>query len=219
VVEELALLKRKLERERRARQEAEALLEEKSRALYDSNQELREANATLDERVRERTRELSMARDEALAASRAKTEFLANMSHELRTPLNAIIGFSEVLMGEIFGPADPRYPDFAADIHASGRHLLEIINDILDMSKIEAGKLDLHESELDLGEVVDSCDRLIARRGDRSGCGAGYEPPAGAPRTISADPTKLKQVPAQPPVEQREIHTTRRHGDHRPIHV
>src|SRR5439155_12110620 len=81
------------------------------------------------------------ARDAAMAASRAKTAFLANMSHELRTPLNAIIGFSEVMIRELFGPVgSPRYQEYCRLIHESGGHLLELINSVLDMSKIEAGK-------------------------------------------------------------------------------
>jgi signal transduction histidine kinase len=94
------------------------------------------------------------ARNQAELANRAKSEFLANMSHELRTPLNAIIGFSEIMQREYFGPlGTPRYKEYAADINTSGVHLLDLINDVLDMSKIEAGKLELHEEAVSLQEA------------------------------------------------------------------
>jgi PAS domain S-box-containing protein len=99
---------------------------------------------------------------EAERASRAKSAFLANMSHELRTPLNAIIGFSEVISNAEFGPIVPaRYREYIADILASGRHLLAVINNILDMSRIEAGRESLDEAELDLSETVTSCVRMV----------------------------------------------------------
>ena len=109
--------------------------------------------------------DLRRAKDEAELASRSKTEFLANMSHELRTPLNAIIGFSDVLAGEIFGAlGDSRYQDYARDIHESGFHLLNLINDVLDVSKIEFGKVELQEEEIEISSVVDSCVRLMRER-------------------------------------------------------
>jgi len=109
--------------------------------------------------------EMQQARDAAELASRSKSEFLANMSHELRTPLNAIIGFSEMIRNEVFGPAgDARYREYATDIHASGSHLLELINDILDLSKIEAGKVELYEEDVDLAQLLDNCIRLIRGR-------------------------------------------------------
>jgi PAS domain S-box-containing protein len=108
---------------------------------------------------------LRAAMQEALAASRTKTEFLANMSHELRTPLNAIIGFSEMISAEMLGKLpDPRYRSYAADIVSSGRHLLDIINDILDISKIEAGRLALNEERVDLHEVIAKCVKFMQGR-------------------------------------------------------
>ncbi len=102
-------------------------------------------------------------------ANRSKTEFLANMSHELRTPLNAIIGFSEMFKLETFGPlASPQYKDYAYDIHDSAGHLLAIINDILDVSKIEAGERDLNEAELNVEAVIESCLRLVKERAERA---------------------------------------------------
>jgi signal transduction histidine kinase len=99
-------------------------------------------------------------------ANRTKTEFLANMSHELRTPLNAILGFSEVIEGAMFGPVPARYADYAHDIHRSGQHLLELVNDVLDLAKLEAGKLELHESELALAAMIDDCMNLVRGRAD-----------------------------------------------------
>ena len=101
---------------------------------------------------------LTRTRDEAESASRAKTQFLANMSHELRTPLNAVIGFSEILNRELFGAlGEARYRDYARLIHESGEHLLNVVNDILDMSKIEAGKFKIVKEPFDVGSLVKSC--------------------------------------------------------------
>ena len=114
--------------------------------------------------------ELIKSKEAAEFANRTKTEFLANMSHELRTPLNAIIGFAEVIKDEMFGPVGQnKYADYAKDIHDSGRHLLDLINDVLDLSKLEAGKLELHESDVVLRTVVDECLALIRNRAEKSG--------------------------------------------------
>ncbi len=108
---------------------------------------------------------LMRAKEQADFANRSKSEFLANMSHELRTPLNAIIGFSEILRDQLFGPlGQPQYVEYAGDIHDSGQLLLSLINDILDMSKIEAGKRELAESIMDVEQIVRSVSRLVAAR-------------------------------------------------------
>jgi signal transduction histidine kinase len=104
------------------------------------------------------------AKEVAETSNRVKSEFLANMSHELRTPLNAIIGFSEIIGTEVFGPGVPRYRDYATDIHGAGRHLLSLINDILDISKAEAGKLELHVEATDLPSLIKECARLMRGR-------------------------------------------------------
>ncbi len=114
--------------------------------------------------LKQREEELIEAKNEAEYANRSKSEFLANMSHELRTPLNAIIGFSQVIRDQLFGPDQGRYVDYARDIHESGRLLLDLINDILDMSKLEAGKQVLYEENLSLAQVVEDCLKIIAAR-------------------------------------------------------
>ncbi len=119
---------------------------------------------------REEEERLRDARDVADSANRSKTEFLANMSHELRTPLNAIIGFSEALDREIYGAlGNDRYKEYAQDIHSSGIHLLNIINDILDLSKIEADKFELAEEVVDIDDTIDTVMRIVAPRADQAG--------------------------------------------------
>jgi two-component system cell cycle sensor histidine kinase PleC len=118
-------------------------------------------------RVARERDEAAHARQRAEAASRAKSEFLANMSHELRTPLNAIIGFSQAIEGQIFGAdAMPRYIDYARHIHESGRHLLALISDILDMSRIEVGRFELVNETLDIPAFIESCAAMMRRQAE-----------------------------------------------------
>jgi signal transduction histidine kinase len=121
---------------------------------------------TLAETARE---EAIVSRDAAVQASRAKSMFLANMSHELRTPLNAVIGFAELMHGELFGPlGDKRYRDYTSRIQDAGRHLLDLINDILDMSKIEAGKMELERRSFSLDAQVRECLELMQDRASQA---------------------------------------------------
>jgi signal transduction histidine kinase len=112
-------------------------------------------------------KELEAANRELAAASQHKSEFLANMSQELRTPLNAIIGFSEVLSEKMFGELNEKQEEYSKDIHASGQHLLSLINDILDLSKIEAGKMDLELSDFDMPMTIDNALMLVRERAAR----------------------------------------------------
>jgi PAS domain S-box-containing protein len=134
------------------------------------------------------------AKEEAELASRSKTEFLANMSHELRTPLNAIIGFSQVMADEIMGPmGSQRYVGYARDICSSAQHLLGIISDILDVSKLEAGKVELDEEETDIATVVRDVLQLVGERARALEIGIDIDLAPDLP-PLKADPLKLKQV-------------------------
>jgi signal transduction histidine kinase len=137
---------------------------------------------------------LRRAKEAAEAASRAKTEFLATVSHELRTPLNAIIGFSELMIRGILGPiGNPQYVEYLEDINQSGTHLLSIINDILDFSKAEASKLELHESEVDIHQVVIGLTRLMGPRARDAGLELCDRIPSDLPH-LWCDERKLKQM-------------------------
>ncbi len=139
-------------------------------------------------------RELIDARDEAQAASKAKSHFLANMSHELRTPLNAILGFSEVMTHEMFGPVgSARYLEYAHLINELGSHLLELINGILDMSKIEAGKFELSEETFDFEDVAGQALAFVKMQADRKGVALKMTVPEDC-RRIVADKRAVKQV-------------------------
>jgi two-component system cell cycle sensor histidine kinase PleC len=141
--------------------------------LYSTTLATLEARAEKDALIGELEQSKSIsdeARRRAEAANIAKSRFLAQMSHELRTPLNAILGFSEVMKGEIFGPHGvPAYKDYAADIHNSGVHLLNLINEILDLSRIEAGRYELNEEAVSLARVVEDCHHLLKLRASNRG--------------------------------------------------
>jgi PAS domain S-box-containing protein len=137
---------------------------------------------------------LVAAKEEAELASRSKSEFLANMSHELRTPLNAIIGFSQVMADEVMGPlGSPRYTGYARDICASAQHLLGIISDILDVSKLEAGKVELDEEVAEIPEIVRDVLQLVAERARTLDIAIDTVLSPGLPH-YRVDPLKLKQV-------------------------
>jgi signal transduction histidine kinase len=153
-----------------------------------AEEELRQLNATLESRVEERTIELANA-------NRAKSMFLANMSHELRTPLNAIIGFGEMIEGEILGPIGlGAYRDYAEHIHDSGRHLLSLVEDMLDLSKIEAGKLEIERIPIRPGVLLSESLVMLRSAAQSANVEIIVEPDAAAWPSIDGDPVKLKQV-------------------------
>lgn len=145
-------------------------------------------------RRREIERELSEAKRAEEISNRSKTEFLANMSHELRTPLNAILGFADVMRMEMFGRlGHPRYQEYAGDVKASAEHLLRVISDILDVSQIEAGKLVLRESTVDVAQLVADVRRLVEHRAEERGVALRTEISTTMP-ALRGDEAKLKQV-------------------------
>ena len=143
-------------------------------------------NVRLFREIQEKSAQLEIA-------NQHKSEFLANMSHELRTPLNAIIGFSEVLSERMFGEVNEKQAEYLKDIHESGRHLLSLINDILDLSKIEAGRMELEVSTFDLPTALSNAMTLIRERAQRHGIQLGMEvdPALGE---FSGDERKFKQI-------------------------
>jgi len=142
---------------------------------------------------REVEQTLRTAKETAEIADRSKSEFLANMSHELRTPLNAIIGFAEIIEGQVFGAGDPRYTGYAHDIALSGRHLLSVLKDILDFSRIDARNVGLNETEFELSDMIGRCITMIRLRAQENGVALVVALPEAAPR-LYGDEVKLKQV-------------------------
>jgi len=147
-------------------QQVQATLQSRGRDLGRANESLEELTVYLERR----NVEYAEARDRAEIANRSKSQFLANMSHELRTPLNAIIGFSEMIREEMIGPVGNKtYREYADNINTSGRHLLELVNDILDLSRAEAGRVELHEDSFDPAAMMRGCVEMVrdaARRGE-----------------------------------------------------
>lgn len=137
---------------------------------------------------------LREAKEEADSANRSKSSFLANMSHELRTPLNAIIGFSEIMQNETFGLlGNEKYKEYLGDIHLSARHLLEIINEVLDMSKIEAGRLELYEEKINVEELIEAVTRIMTSRAFSASLDIKIDIEKDVPH-LYADPRLIRQV-------------------------
>jgi signal transduction histidine kinase len=158
-----------------------------------ANAALRESEHLLEARVDERTRELAIARDQALEATRAKSAFLANMSHELRTPLNAILGYTELILDGIYGTPTERISDVLQRVDKSGRHLLELINDVLDLSRIEAGQLSLTVGEYCLSSVIADAILAIQPLAVDKGLSLETTLPENLPRPVG-DERRIRQV-------------------------
>ena len=159
----------------------------------DELERMQERIGTQSRQMRELAERLETLRSEAERANRTKSEFLANMSHELRTPLNAIIGFSEVLSEQMFGEVNDKQMEYLRDIHSSGQHLLTLINDVLDLSKIEAGRMELDRSCFDMGLLLENSLTLVRERAQRHGLTLALEVGDGLTEWV-ADARKVKQV-------------------------
>jgi signal transduction histidine kinase len=155
--------------------------------------QLQDYTQSLERKVEEKTQELSRANLELQAANRHKSQFLANMSHELRTPLNAVIGFSDVLSREMFGKLNDRQRGYVGDINTSGQHLLSLINDILDLSKIEAGRMDLDVQNVELSRVFANALTLVRERATLNGLKL-FDQSSDGPSHWVLDERKLKQM-------------------------
>ena len=161
-------------------------------ALRKSQEKLRQTNAELEQRVTKRTQELSEAKEKAETANRAKSVFISHMSHELRTPLNGILGFSQILQ------QDPHLNSEQLDeiktIHQCASHLLTLISDILDLAKIEAEKLELHESDWYFSDLIESLISIIRLKADSKGITFNYQPQSSLPTLVRGDEKRLRQV-------------------------
>ncbi len=175
---------------------SEQRLSQRERQLQATVSDLRQSRRQLERQAQqlvELAEKYMVEKTKAEKANRTKSEFLANMSHELRTPLNAIIGFSEVMEKELFGTiGNPKYAEYAKDIHESGNHLLDVINDILDMSKIEAGRLTITRKRIQLDEIIEDSLRIVHRIAEEKNIE--FIRDGLHPFTISADKRAIKQV-------------------------
>jgi len=181
----------RVNRERMARKQAEKLLEERSLALYQANQQLKAAAERLEAQVHERTLELQQALDQSQAATEAKSRFLATMSHEIRTPMNGILGIGELLQATPLNKEQARY---VRTIRQSGEGLLVLINDILDFSKIEANQLVLESAPLRLKDELDGLFILLHPQARQKGLELVFDVDAHVPPCVLGDSVRLRQI-------------------------
>ena len=193
----LRALDRTMKKLEKSEQALKGRVSETESALQMRVDELQEATKRLRQQrheLKQYARSATEARDAAEASNRSKSEFLANMSHELRTPLNAIIGFSDMMRNELLGPVgNPQYLSYAGDIHSSGEHLLGLINDILDISKIEAGEMELYEEAVDIAQIIRSSLTLVKSRAEDGGVKLENFDTGPLP-ALFADARKIKQI-------------------------
>ena len=172
--------------------EQDRKLAEQNEALHNINIELQQLNTSLEQKVTERTVQLQQAKAAADAANSAKSEFLANMSHELRTPLNAILGFTQLMVRDSSLPLASQ--EYLGIINRSGEHLLTLINDVLEMSKIEAGRSTLNEDDFDLYGLLNSLEEMFRLKAESKGLRLIFDRASNIPQHIQTDETKLRQV-------------------------
>ncbi|WPF90359.1 ATP-binding protein [Cyanobacterium aponinum AL20118] len=161
-------------------------------AFNEMTSEIQELVQNLEEKVKDRTKELSEAKDKAEVANQAKSEFLANMSHELRTPLNAILGFAQIMRKSPTLPEE--HQESIEIINRSGEHLLTLINNILDLSKIEAGKITLNKENIDLYKLLDEIEDIFKYKAEKKGIHLIFEKLDNLPQFIKTDAPKLRQI-------------------------
>ncbi|TVP69052.1 MAG: response regulator [Rhodobacteraceae bacterium] len=183
--------RRRYDREKRARKEAEHLLEAKSRELYNANTALRKQAESLEEAIRQRTADLEMARVQAESANAAKSVFLATMSHEIRTPLNGVLGMAEALSDT---PLTLAQRDMLNVVLQSGRLLQTVLNDILDLSKIEAGKYEIEDIAFNLADAVRSVEAMYSLKAEEKGLDFKIDFGPGTDGWITGDPNRLRQI-------------------------
>jgi len=188
---ETEILLRRVERERRARKQAEQLLEHKSQELYQANQRLQAHAAELERIVHERTRALEQALQVVQDALRAKGEFLAVVSHEIRTPMNAVLGMAQLLLMTELSQEQRQY---AETIHSSGEILLALINDILELSKLESGKVTIGSKPVDIRVVVSEVVQILSAQAQQKSLTMRAEVSEDVPAFVRGDATRLKQI-------------------------
>jgi len=183
--------KRRLERERLARKQAESILEAKALELYYANEQLRQLNENLEQKITQRTRELRKAKNVAEHARRAEQQFLANMSHEIRTPMNAVIGMTYLLYETTLSDTQKEYVD---SLRFSADSLMGLIDNILDLSKIEAGEIAFEEKSFDLLQLLKGLQQTFQFKVKDKPIQVNLKFDKAIKNLVVGDPTRLNQI-------------------------